>query len=213
MILAFHNEPSLKASVMERLREHRRLDQIAQGFYFDGKNRGCHLGCLTHTNEGTHVTAERLFGIEQRIGYWLEAVFEGLPASDCAEWVIASTEVIPVGADMSKCHHHFAAWLFSESNLLTITDINREAIASVRRLHCRAAQGSTVSNEEWSAARSAAESAARSAASAWNLIAEKSIEIFREAPVMHGSPAIDSCVQSELCVRRLWCPDGQLVKV
>ena len=163
-MLAFHGEPTLKTAVMHRLREHRRLDTIVQGTYFD-KGRGCHLGCITHINDNTHEAAERLFGIERRVGYWLEAVFEGLPQESCAAWVIESTEAIPVGADLSKCHHHLAAWLLGESKLLTITDINRDAIEQVHRLHLAAANGEPLSDEQWSAARSAAESAAaRSAA-------------------------------------------------
>ena len=203
-MLAFHSEPSLKTAVMDRLREHRRLDTIVQGTYFD-EGRGCHLGCITHINDDTHEAAERLFGIEQRVGYWLEAVFEGLPKEDCAAWVIESTEAIPVGADLSKCHHHLAAWLLGESGLLTITDINRDAIEQARRLHLAAANGQSLSAEQWSAAWSAAESAA------WKDIAAKSVEIFRAAPVIGGQPEITSFVRSELCARRLWCPDGDMV--
>lgn len=199
MILAFHGEPSLKSAVMDRLREHRRLDTIAQKVYFEN-GRGCHLGCITHVNDGAHETAERLFGIEQRIGYWLEAIFEGLPPKKCAAWVLESTEAIPAGADLSKCHHHLAVWLLGESGLLTITDVNRDAIAQVRELHVAAVNG-----VPWD------ESAAWSAA--FEKIAAKSIEIFRSAPVPGGQQPIESCVKSELCARHLWCPDGELVVV
>ncbi|MHB1952007.1 MAG: hypothetical protein ACYCQK_11120, partial [Acidiferrobacteraceae bacterium] len=94
MIIAWHGEPGLKAAALERLREHRRMDQIVQGIYYD-RGRGCQLGCLTHQNEDTHEAAERLFGIEQSIGYWLEMVFERLPHEDCAQWVLDSAQAIP----------------------------------------------------------------------------------------------------------------------
>ena len=236
MVLAFHGEKDLKLAVLNRLREHRRLDQITQGIYFNETEfRGCHLGCITHSNENTHGLAERLFGIEERVGYWLEAVFEGLPKEECAAWVVESIEAIPVGADLSKCHHQFAHWLLTDSGLLTITDINQEAIATVAALHFRAMNGEATSDSEWSAAGSAAwraarsaarsaesaawsaESAARSAAAsaawsaAWHLIAAKSIEIFRTATVP-GVSTSPVGVREELCCRNLWCPDMELAK-
>jgi len=133
-IIAWHGEPDLKASVFDRLREDQRMDRIVQGMYWsDG--RGCHLGCLTRASSNWHLVAERLFGIEQRIGYWLEAAFEGLPKEQCAQWVLDSTAAIPEGADMSRCHHHLGIWLFNPSTgLLTITDQNRDAIDRVRRI-------------------------------------------------------------------------------
>ncbi len=166
MVLAFHNEPSLKVAVLERAREHRRLDQIAQKLYWDG-SRGCWLGCVTHDAKTPHESAERLFGIEQRIGYWVEAVFEGLPKDRCAAWVLESIEALPVGADLSQCHHHFGVWLLSgESGLLTFTDSNRAAIEGVCRLHQRVLAGDPPAASEWSSARSAAWSAASAAWSA-----------------------------------------------
>ena len=232
-MLAFHSEPSLKSAVMDRLREHRRLDQIVQGVYFEN-GKGCHLGCLTHFESNTHDAAARLFGIEPRIGYWLEAVFEGLPKGDCERWVLESTEAIPCGADLSLCHHHLSAWLLGESGFLKIVDENRDAIEQVRGLHVRAASGEVITADEWSAARSAAESAARSAAwsaarsaarsaaesaaesaawsaaesAAWNEIAAKSIEIFAAAPVHREPSQLSQCVADELCARRLWCGDS-----
>ena len=198
MILAWHNEPELKASALERLREHQRLETIVQGSYWSSRfERGCQLGCLTHTNRDTHGAAELLFGIAKRIGYWLEAVFEGLPSEEATQWVIESTEAIPVGAELSRCHHHFCAWLMGESGLMRITELNRAAIEKVRDLHLRAISGDALDDSELSAARSeslwaSSESESESAAawasawaarSAWRKIAAKSLEIFRSAPV------------------------------
>lgn len=226
MITAWFGESDLKSAVMERLREHRRMDTIVQGVYFND-GRGCHLGCITHASKNTHRVAERLFGIEQRVGYWLEIIFERLPKEDCAAWVLESTEAIPVGADLSRCHHHFCAWLLGPSELLTITDDNRDAIEAVRVLHQRAASGLTVTDEQWSAARSAwaswsaqaasarsaAESAqvasAQAASETWKKIAAKSIEIFAAAPIV-GAQTMDTSVREELCCRKLWCPETQV---
>lgn len=156
---AWYGEPKLKAAVMDRLREDRRLDRITQGVYWDGEeNRGCHLGCLTRMPERTHEAAERLFAIPQRIGWSLEAVFEGLPADRCDWWVIAATEAIPVGADLSLAYHRLAAWLLGPDSPSAVGNAHPHdaaAIAEVRNLHIAAASGETITAEQWSAVRSA----------------------------------------------------------
>jgi len=87
MIFAWHNEPKLKAAAMARLREHRRMDAIVKGVYWNN-GRGCQLGCLTHSSGNPHEDAQRLFGLPLRVGYWLESVFEGLPEHECEDWVL-----------------------------------------------------------------------------------------------------------------------------
>ncbi len=183
----FFGEQKLKDVVLNRLREHRRLDQIVQGVYWE-EGRGCHLGCLTHVNEGTQQATERLFGIPERVAYWLEAVFEGLPADRCAWWVVASIEAMPAGADLSLAHHELAAWLLGPSEMLAIVDCNREAIERCRSLHVRAARGEAVTPAAWSAAESAAWSAA------WEKIAVKSLEIFAAAPITGQQEECSECV-------------------
>ena len=174
-MVAWHAEPELKIQALAQLREHQRMDQIVQGTYWkDGK--GCHLGCLTHCNVDSHEATERLFGLPLRVAYFLEAVFEGLPKDKAVRWVTESVEAIPVGADLSRWHHRFGHWLLAESGLLTITDINRDAIAGVAELHrraaageplCEAAESAAWSSAAWSAA-AAAESAAWSSAAEWS---------------------------------------------
>ena len=168
-MIAWHGEPELKASVLGQLKNHRNLDEIVQGSYWEG-GRGCCLGCLTHVDADVHETTQRLFGIPLKVCYWMEAVFEGLDKGQCAEWVIDSAESIAVGADMTKAHHSLGYWILG-SDLLTITDVNREAIAKVRRLHELSFSGTEVTTEQWSAAMMAAESAAWSAR-AWLSAAE-----------------------------------------
>lgn len=206
MATAFFGEPKLKEAVMTRLEQHRRLDQFVQGIYFEA-GRGCHLGCLTHSNDSSQKATERLFGIPERVAYWLEAVFEGLPSARCAWWAIEGTRAIPVGADLSLAHHRLAEWLLGDSGLLTIIDCNRAAIEQCRELHRRAALGEAVTREEWSAAWSAARSAAWSAAwsaaesaesAAWEKIAAKSIEIFSTSPISGSTGECEACVTATM---------------
>ena len=201
-MIAWYGEQKLKDAAMNRLREHRRLDQLAQGFYFrNDEFRGCHLGCLTHRNEDSHEAAERMFAIPKRVGYWLEIVFENLPKDKCADWVIESTEAIPVGADLSMCHNHFLYWLLGpDSPSADGNDhpIVRDSVSQVRELHRLILSGESVTQEKWSAARSAAESA--ESAAAWSVISEKSIEIFSSAPVRQPTEdeECEQCVKDSL---------------
>ena len=191
MRTAFFGEPELKAKVMDRLREDRRLDRISQGIYWDD-SKGCHLGCLTRCGESQspHEATERMFGIPVKVAYWLEAVFEGLPEEDCEWWVIEGTNAIPVGADLSLAHHKFASWLLgpgSPSANGNQNELVAKAVQEIRFLHDLSADGGVVTEQQWSAARSAARKD----------IANKSIEIFSNSPVAECEDC-ESCFTSTM---------------
>ncbi len=168
-MIAWYGSKELKALAMKRLREHRDADEFLQGVYFSDYGRGCHLGCLTHSGDDSHAQTERLFGIELQVAYWLESVFEALPADKAGQWVIDSTVAIPVGADLSRCHHHLAYWLLGPDSPSGEGNAHKSvatAVAEMRDLHGLAAAGQPVSDGQWSAALAAA---ARSASeSAWS---------------------------------------------
>lgn len=172
MILAWHNEPTLKAAALQRLREHRRLDEIVQGGGYWRDGRGCHLGCLVHRNSAglggePHSSVERLFGIPVEVAFWLELVFENLPRNRCANWVVESAEAIPIGADLH------ALGRLSDSHLLK----------------------GCPWNSYWETR------------GFFVTVAERSLALFRSAPVISAAPAISPEVRQELCARNLWC-DG-----
>ena len=203
---AFFNEPKLKQAVMDRLREDRRLDRLAQGVYFeDGK--GCHLGCLTRCNENSHEAVERMFNIPVRIAYWLEAVFENLPEDQCEWWVIEGTNAIPVGADLSKAHHELGYWMLGPDSPSAKGNQNKavaKSISKIRTLHRQSADGATITKEQWSAAYLAADSvslleadsaaclAARSAANSVCSAAESTADSAAES----AHSAVDSAAGS-----------------
>lgn len=117
---AWHGEASLKASAMERMREHRRLDEIIRGdgYWSEYGHRGCQLGCLTHTGvwhnkldeHRPHRETERQFGIPATVARLLEHCFENLPVEDAADWAVDSLEAIPVGADLTTIQERMMEW-------------------------------------------------------------------------------------------------------
>lgn len=232
MHTAFYGSQELKDLTLAQVRRHRAADEIIQGTYF-ANGKGCHLGCLTHSNSGNHGELVELLAIPEEVSHLFEMVFEGLPANDCAQWVEDSTQSIASGADLSRCHHALAAWLLGDESPLAASnqhELVAYAVAWVRVLHQRAASGRFVSWREWRAAylesRKALElskaaarnyamgnggqygqfgAAIRSAATAERscgscaaiavvhdmpeavpAIAAKSLEIFRDAPVVDG---------------------------
>lgn len=140
-MLAYHGRPELKTELLARIEFHRQHDQLKQSFgYWDGE-RGCGVGCLAHASSKAHAVLERDFGFPERIGHLVDAMFEGLPRAEAILLPSRLVNAIQVGADLSLVRHQFAHWLLTDSGLLTITDINREAIAAVAELHRRATVG------------------------------------------------------------------------
>lgn len=161
MHTAFYGSQELKDLTLAQVRRHREADEIIQGQYFvNGK--GCHLGCLTHSNRGNHSELDELLAIPEQVGIWMEAIFEALPEADCAQWVEDSTQAIAAGADLSRCHHVLTAWLLGDGSPLAAGN-QHELVASaviwVRVLHQRAASGRLVGFRDWRAAHLSAQSA------------------------------------------------------
>lgn len=127
-ILAWHNDPALKAAAVERMRKHREADEFIRGSYLRSDPdkasgyKGCFHGCLTaealavergvpitHLEDrstvtlvGWHAEAERIFGIPEDLASLLDDVFEDLEtATSSARFAVEVTEAIPVGADLA----------------------------------------------------------------------------------------------------------------
>lgn len=193
-MLAYHNDPALKAATIAEMRAHRDADRIVQGRYWDG-GRGCAVGCLTHDPDGGHDQYPLRWGIPESLAWLEDAIFERLTAEEAREWPLAFLEAIPVGADLSGVADRFKLWLLTDSGLL---DRSRPDVAAaidrVADLLSRRIAGTEPGPEEWSAAESAAWSAAESAAesarsaesaaarsAAWRKIADRLLLLLRES--------------------------------
>ena len=114
-LVAYHGDAALKASVLAQMAEHRKQDQIAQGFYWrngDGKPfRGCAVGCLTHDPEGGHHLYEANWGIPEVLAHLEDSLFESLPVDQAQLWPERFLDAIPVGAHLTNVWPRFAVWL------------------------------------------------------------------------------------------------------
>ena len=150
-MIAFHGSQELKDKFLARVRKHREADELVQGTGWDG-HRGCAIGCTLENYD--HYQYEIELGIPIRLARIQDAIFDGLPKHDALLWPERFLSAVSPGADLSYVWHDFEAWKLSEeSGLLTINDLNRDAIAKVRALHMNREPLGSVA---WSAAESAA---------------------------------------------------------
>ena len=77
--MSFFGSQCLRDAVVERVREHQRLDQIAQSIYWDG-SKGCAIGCVLHS--GQHMAFEQQLGLPVFLAYMDEHIFEKLPLEE-----------------------------------------------------------------------------------------------------------------------------------
>lgn len=107
-LIAFHGKASVKKKYVDRVKEHKRLDQISKGVYWsekDGKIKGCAVGCtLERTNIDLQI--HRQYEIELGLPEWLaileDRIFENLPDAESKEWPVKFLEAIPVGKKINE---------------------------------------------------------------------------------------------------------------
>lgn len=94
-LIAYHNDPDLKAKLLTELEKHRAADAIVQGTYGEDHEdnavefRGCAVGCtlhsLGHTEYDDHEAYVTLLGVPEPLAYLQDAIFEGLAISEAKE--------------------------------------------------------------------------------------------------------------------------------
>lgn len=164
-MIAWYGEQNLKDEVMRRLRDDIKMDRLVRGEYWDGV-QGCQLGCLTRKLDGAHEAMERLFAIPRDVARLLEFRFEYGTESDATEWVLESTDAIPVGADLSLAVPQLMHWLLGPESPSGKFNGKAEIVA-VRDLFARRLAGDDPTAGEWQAAYAAAYAAATASASAY----------------------------------------------
>ena len=109
--MSFFGSQCLRDAVVKRVREHQRLDQIAQQIYWDG-SKGCAIGCVLHSGE--HMAFEQQLGLPVFLAYLDEHIFEKLPLEEAKGWPLRFIEAVPVGVDLELVFPRFMHWLLSD---------------------------------------------------------------------------------------------------
>ena len=171
MLLAYHNDPKIKAKYLRRVRAHAKADELIKGTgWEDGK--GCAIGCTLHAYDHAQYPIE--LGIPEMLARLEDTIFEGLPNKQAKEWPARFLKAIRPGADLSRVGWQFLYWLITKSGIGAYDHpLVKDAVAQVAEVLRAPAEGRPIDasaawSAAWSAARSAesAASAARSAASA-----------------------------------------------
>ena len=157
-MLSFFGEQCLKDSVVARVNEHQRLDQIIQGTYWDG-GKGCAIGCVLHS--GDHMAYERQLGLPVFLAYLDEHIFESMTPEKARGWPLRFIEAVPVGVDLELVFPRFLHWLLSDplgmrqhANTQTLPIIDELVMMYARRINGIPFDIDTAQSA-WSAARSA----------------------------------------------------------
>jgi len=176
-VTAYHGDSALKEKFVAEMKWHREQDMILQGAAGEGEGlewKGCCIACGVHSMsriEGkeyeayNHKLWETLIGVPMWMAHLCESIFEGLTEEESKEFPIQFAESVQCGTGLDSLRPAFSIFVL-ESIRENARDDGKAAIDQVISLWRRIGSGEEVSEEEWSAARSAAESAERSAESA-----------------------------------------------
>lgn len=98
------------ADMRREMREHIEADKLIGGQYWKG-GRGCFIGCLTHSGDGSAAPVEARFGVPQPITKIAENIFEALwrvSPDRARKFALDLIEAIGGdGRDLSRVHWAF----------------------------------------------------------------------------------------------------------
>ena len=184
-LIAYKNEPTLKAMLVEEIKKHRAADEIAQGSYGNGEGPWCAVGCsIKSLNDrlgksyatGDHSVYEIELGIPRIIARLEDRIFEGLDKKIAADFPLRLAKAVPVGADLSLVWPRFIVWLLIDEKDGVLKYAKKEAsVASIKRvaeLYQRTIDGQEVTVDTWKETRKNADAAYDAAAYAADAAAD-----------------------------------------
>jgi hypothetical protein len=157
---AFHNDPELKAFVLNQLALHREADKLVKGDYWKN-GKGCAIGCTLEAvrlyngkfgiiNHESHALYESELGIPRNIARLEDQFFEALPNGDSQAWPERFTSAIHPGADLTMIWPRFAHWLLTEEvPPRTKNPRSLASLAEVGALYRERIDGASPSAERW----------------------------------------------------------------
>ena len=157
---AWKNNPELKKKYVNLMRKHQKADRLTKGIYWE-YGKGCAVGCMWRGKH--HDKFETELEIPAWLAYLEDTIFEGLPDAKSQEWPVRFLSAIPVGVDLEPIKSKFLYWLPA-----------RVAAWGA----ARAPAPDDARAAAWAAWAAAADSAR---AAAYERIAEKLIELLRNA--------------------------------
>jgi hypothetical protein len=160
-MLAFHNNPKIKAKYLARVRAHAKADEIIHGKYWQN-GKGCGVGCTIHSAD--HGLYETELGIPLALARLEDTLFEGQSNGKSKTFPARFLAAIKPGADLSTVHWKFLHWLLTEELSGRDHPTVAAAVKQCADVLVPLTKGLAVDQSAAASAASAAESAAESAA-------------------------------------------------
>ena len=190
-MIAYHNDPAIKAKLLADLQAHADADRLVKGQYWEN-GKGCAVGCTLYSlgvdgAASNHAEYETRLGIPQMLARLEDTIFEGLPNADAMQWPMRFSAAIAPGADLSRVGWKWLHWLLTDG-LARVTDVAATAaIKQCADVLLPLTRGELADHAAADAAHAAAHAAARAARAA----ADVAIDAEVDATVMlSGSASI-----------------------
>ena len=169
-MIAFNGDAKLQADFIAGMEWHYEQDRIRQRTYgrtcSEEEFRGCAIACGIHTlalmrgenlDTSEHKNWE-LIGVPEWLARLIDSVFEGLSVDEAREFPVQFARAIRLGKDLDSIKPGIMIYILQSCR--SNADVNgKAAIDQVILLWGRVQSGQSVSDDEWSAAESAAQSA------------------------------------------------------
>jgi hypothetical protein len=165
-MIAYHNDPAQKTTILAQLAVHRAADELIKGRYWKN-GKGCAVACTLHSSD--HAEYETRFGIPRILARLEDRIFEGLPNASAQAWPEQFMGAIRPGADLTMVWPRFALWLLTEElSRFAKRPKTTAALAEAGALYrewCNT--GKNPNRERWVMARAAAVAAYAAAVAAY----------------------------------------------
>jgi hypothetical protein len=156
-MLAFLGNPTIQKTILDRVDEHYRLDQIVAGEYWNkAERKGCLVGCSIHGSDHSKFPKEA--GVPESIAYLADATFEGLFRFDeqaAKDMVPAFWRSIEIGADLRLVSLRFGLWSLTDEKWglrkYIVEDGDEKLIAAIDKIigfYQRSVHGQEVRDQE-----------------------------------------------------------------
>ena len=168
-MLSYHNDPAVKDKYVARVRRHRELDNIIQGYGWQG-GKGCAVGCTLESYN--HSAYETELGIPEAWAELEDRIHEGLPLADAKQWPEQFLQAVPVGVGLVPAIWRTFARILRDVALPAVTVDEwgvRDAVGGVEALLIKKASGEDVGCDmraARAAAQASSDAAGRAAAAA-----------------------------------------------
>ena len=163
-MLAYNNDPMLKAAICAEIKRHQDQDMIVAGTYWDG-SKGCAVGCSLRSyalatniklpDFDNHKIYDKFLGKGgEALARLEDTLFENMPRPGHLKFPLRVAHAIRPGADISGVFHRFVAWALTNPALFSgcLHPAVKPAIDAVAAMYLRAAIGDMPTSGQWAAA-------------------------------------------------------------